>query len=107
MAKSNGLAPLPSGLLRPTTPQPDDDRAEDVEPAAEGRGDAPAESRPARARKPRTKVPSGETKGRKLNLSDDTFDRLQLAAIKRRTTISAVAEDLLSRNLPKLRIEQD
>ena len=47
------------------------------------------------------------TKGRKLSLPDSVFDRLQLTAIQRRKTVSAVAAEILDRNLPKLRIERD
>jgi hypothetical protein len=47
------------------------------------------------------------TKGRKLNLPDSVFDRLQLTAIQRRKTVSAVAAEILDRNLPKLRIERE
>jgi hypothetical protein len=47
------------------------------------------------------------TKGRKLSLPDSVFDRLQLTAIQRRKTVSAVAAEILDRNLPKLRIERE
>jgi hypothetical protein len=42
-----------------------------------------------------------------LSLPDDVYDRLQLYAIQKRTTVSAVATDVLDKNLPKLRIERD
>jgi hypothetical protein len=35
------------------------------------------------------------------------FARLQLAAIERTSTISAITGDILARNLPWLRIERD
>ena len=107
--RKNGLAPVPSGLFRPTS-SPD---VEPVEPAGdqvetEGRGDAVTqnEARAARPRRRRTPV-GGETRGRKLILPDSVFDRLQLLAIQRRATVSSVAAEILDRNLPRLRIERD
>ena len=66
------------------------------------------EPRP-RAGKPRRKpTTTGEpSKGRKLSIPDSVFERLELTAIRRKTTISAVAADVLDRNLPRLRIESD
>jgi hypothetical protein len=68
-------------------------------------GGAPIEPKP----KTRTRrvVTGGETRGRKLSLPDAVFDRLQLLAIQRRKTVSAVATEILDRNLPKLRIERE
>jgi AmiR/NasT family two-component response regulator len=40
-------------------------------------------------------------------LPDGVFDRLQLLAIQRRKTISAVATEILDRTLPRLRIERE
>jgi hypothetical protein len=51
--------------------------------------------------------PGEKTRGHKLSLPDAVFERLQLHAIKRKSTASAIAADILDRNLPKLRIEQD
>jgi hypothetical protein len=107
---------LPAGLLRPTTPaRPVESAEEPAEPveaadAAEGegqgRGDATQEARPARTRRKRPPV-SGETKGRKLHLPDQIHDRLKLVALQRRTTASAIAAEILDRNLPRLRIERE
>jgi hypothetical protein len=60
-----------------------------------------------KSRTRRTSSATGETRGRKLSLPDAVFDRLQLLAIQRRKTVSAVATEILDRNLPKLRIERD
>jgi hypothetical protein len=49
----------------------------------------------------------GGGRGRKLNLPDAVYDRLQLTAIQRRTTASAIAAEILDRNLPRLRIERE
>jgi hypothetical protein len=46
-------------------------------------------------------------KGRKLTLPDSVFDRLVLTAIKKGSTASAVAAEILDRNLPRLRIAAD
>jgi hypothetical protein len=39
---------------------------------------------------------------RGLHLSDAVWERLQLEAIRKKTTASAVAEDILSQGLPRL-----
>jgi hypothetical protein len=116
---------MPKGLFRPTTATPetppeqetaassellmtiDEPIASDAdEPQGRGEPAAPGEPRAPKSRRKRPTV-TGETKGRKLNLSDAIYDRLQLAAIQKRTTVSAVAADILERNLPRLRIERD
>jgi hypothetical protein len=43
----------------------------------------------------------------KLTLPDSVFERLELAAIKRGSTPSAVAADILNRYLPRHRIATD
>lgn len=111
--RKNGLAPVPSNLFRPTaaaTPvaRPDEDDEPPTPDHGEGRGDAPASPEPRPSRSRRRRAPAGgETKGRKLSLPDSVYDRLQLVAIQRRTTASAVATELLDRNLPRLRIERE
>ena len=62
--RKSGLAPLPTGLLRPTTAAapagPAEDPAELVEAAgddeAQGRGDATAEGKPARPHHPKALI---------------------------------------------------
>jgi hypothetical protein len=111
-AKERGIPSLASALLRPsTTPtQPEQVEADPVEDQAEaeieqGRGAVPSEPKPrSRTRRATT---GGETRGRKLSIPDSVFDRLQLTAIQRRKTISAVAAEILDRNLPRLRIERE
>jgi hypothetical protein len=39
--------------------------------------------------------------------ADAVFERLELTAIKRRSNVSAIAAEILDRNLPRLRIEQE
>jgi hypothetical protein len=48
-----------------------------------------------------------KTKGRKLHLPDDVHDRLQLLAFQKRSTISAVAAEILDRNLPRFRLDRE
>jgi hypothetical protein len=50
---------------------------------------------------------SDKGKGRKLTLPDSIFERLVLTAIERGSTASAVAAEILDRNLPRLRIAAD
>ena len=106
--RKNGLAPLPTGLFRPTAAGAQADEQVDDQAEEQGRGEAAAaaEARAPKARRKRTPT-GGETKGRKLNLPDGVYDRLQLTAIQRRSTVSAVAAEILDRNLPRLRIERD
>jgi hypothetical protein len=97
-------------LLRSTTP-PETIPPESVEDqgrAGESARVDAAESRtPApKSRRKRTPV-GGETKGRKLSLPDDVHDRLWLLARQRRTTVSAVAADILDRALPRFKVERE
>lgn len=54
-----------------------------------------------------TAAASNKGRGRKLMLPDGVFDRLVLTAIKRGSTASAVAAEILDRNLPRHRIVTD
>lgn len=63
--------------------------------------------KPARRRTVRKPPAEGPGKARKLTLPDDVFDRLQLLAFQKRTTASAVAADILNRNLPRFRVERE
>ena len=61
--------------------------------SGQGRGAAPVEAKPkARSRRVAT---GGETRGRKLSMPDAVFGRLQLLAIQRRKTVSALATEIL------------
>lgn len=81
---------------------------EAVEPAEEQGGSA-TDSRPAtpRTRRRRVDKPADKTSKRGLYLGKGVWERLQLEAIRRQTSVSAVAGDILERNLPRLRIERD
>jgi hypothetical protein len=95
-------------LLRPTAPAeaPDADGPVD-EDVAEGRGDASGDPQPGPKRVRRAKAtPAGKTRARNLHLSDDVHDRLWLLARQRKQTVSAVADDLLNKALPRWEIKR-
>jgi hypothetical protein len=58
-------------------------------------------------RRPRPSAAGDKGKGRKLTLPDGVFDRLVLTAIKRGSTASSVAAEILDRDLPRHRIVTD
>jgi hypothetical protein len=99
-------------LLRSTTP-PETIPPESADDQVEGRGGETVRVDAAEARTPapksrRKRAPvGGETKGRKLSLPDDVHDRLWLLARQRRTTVSAVAADILDRALPRFKVERE
>ncbi len=101
--------PTISALIRQpaTLPEPDTDQGE-TESVDNGEGGGRTDSRPAtrpRRRKPTTATEKTNKRG--LYLMDSTWEKLQLEAIRKRTNVSAIAGELLERNLPKLRIERD
>jgi hypothetical protein len=98
------------GLMRPTTPHetiPPEPEAgpDEAGDQAEGQGGA-AEVKPARSRRKRPVVAS-KTTGRKLILPDDVHDRLWLLARQRRQSVSAVAAEILDRNLPRFQVTRE
>jgi hypothetical protein len=109
--RKTGLATLPAGLLRPTTqpeaaPIDEPAAAEDVE---QSRGESTPESRAARTttRRKRPPLKAETARGRKISLPDEVHDRLWLLARQRRTTVSAVATEILDKNLPRWRVERE
>jgi hypothetical protein len=113
--RKTGLGSLPAGLLRPTTPQPEPEASAEPIPGLDDAGDAMAEGQgrgaapEARAPRTRSRRPpvSTETKGRKLHLPDDVHDRLWLLARQKRKSVSAVAAEILDRNLPRFKVERE
>lgn len=85
--------------------------AEDADaPADQGRGQGGEPRATSATTKPRRRkavVAADKTGKRGVYLTDGTWERLQLEAIRKRTTVSAICEDVLARNLPRLRIERD
>jgi hypothetical protein len=101
-------------LLKPTVPIADrhalpDDAAATVETEteSESRGESGPESPQAspKARRRRS-APTGKTKPRNVHLTDDVHDRLWMLARQRRTTVSAVANDLLDKALPRWEVKR-
>lgn len=95
---------IPSLMMMPTPL--DQSPADDQGGATEQGGDTPGSVPKPRPRRRRVPI-GGGGKGHKLTLPDAVFERLELTAIRRKTNISAVAADILDKNLPRLRIEQD
>jgi hypothetical protein len=78
------------------------------EAEAEGRGDqhADAQAAPARTRARRRAAPAGKTKARNIRLSDDVHNRLWLLARQRKQRLSAVANELLDKTLPRWELKR-
>jgi hypothetical protein len=96
---------IPSLMMMPTPLEPSaasDDQGGATEQGGETAGATPK----PRARRRRID-PGEKTRGHKLSLPDAVFERLELTAIRRKSTVSAIAAEILDRNLPRLRIEQD
>lgn len=112
--KKSGLAGVPAGLIRPTTPRPEP-KPEPVEApvvSEEEQGGATLpieEARPARATRAKRKAATSSRAaagGNRLYLSEDTMFRLRMTAFKKGVSLSEVAEELLARNLPKWSVER-
>jgi len=107
---------MPAALIRPTVmPTPPESDGETAPESADdpgddegqGRGDSNGSARRTTRRRPRASAVGEKGKGRKLTLPDSVFDRLVLTAIKKGSTASAVAAEILDRNLPRLKITAD
>jgi macrodomain Ter protein organizer (MatP/YcbG family) len=61
----------------------------------------------AKPRRRRPSAPVEKTSKRGVYLSDAVWERLQLEAIRKKTTVSAICNDVLDRNLLRLRIERE
>ena len=117
MATNNGrgIPALPSTLIRPmgptTTPsEPEAGQVDLDEPGEPAEGQGRGDQRGSAARKPRRKPPSSpaeKTNKRGLHLTDSVWDRLQYEAIRKRTTVSAVAGEMLERTLPRFKVERE
>jgi hypothetical protein len=90
-----------------TPPEPEGTAGPPEEPInpTEGQGRGP-ELRPARTRR-RRPAPTAKASKRGVYLTDATWERLQLEAIRRKTTASQVAGDVLDRHLPRLSIHRE
>jgi hypothetical protein len=109
--RKTGLGALPAGLLRPTTPHetipPEPETGtDDVGDQVEGQGGA-TEAKPTIRTRRKRPIVASKTTGRKLILPDDVHDRLWLLARQRRQTVSAVAAEILDRNLPRFQVTRE
>ena len=94
---------LPSGILQPTTPPDQEEQG----------GDPPAEETSAASTAPKVRkrkaasvrADSGDD-GAKLYLSPDVRFRLRMLAYQRGKKISAVANEVLDKALPKWKLER-
>jgi hypothetical protein len=104
MARQLGLQ---DGILARTV-APLETNGEPVDDQADAEnGQSRGGLRTPRPRRTRRRLAGEKVSGRKLQLRDAVFERLQLAAIKRRTNPSAIADEILDRNLPKLKITSE
>jgi hypothetical protein len=99
-------ATMPPGLVQSTLPDPNAETADDQAGAENGQSRGVLRA-PRPRRKRRGKEHGEKMTGRKLTLRDSVFERLQLAAIKRRSNPSDVADGILDKNLPKLKITSE
>jgi hypothetical protein len=101
---------MPAELIRPTTPTRPETNGDLVEDLADGDGQGRGESggNPRKPPRRRSKPAAGEkSSAHKLTIRDSVFNRLELHAIKRGSTASAIAEEILDRQLPRHRIVTD
>lgn len=92
---------MPAGLIVETTPHESPNDGD-----GETNGQSRGETSRARGRRRRS-APGGKVSGRKFQLPDPIFERLQLHAIKKKSNPSAVLADILDRTLPKHSIATD
>jgi hypothetical protein len=90
------------------TEAPPDGNGEALDGQADGEnGQSRGGLRATRPRRPKNRLKPGEKpRGCKLNIPQSVFDRLQQTAIKRRTTMSVLAGEILDRNLPYFDVKQ-
>jgi hypothetical protein len=82
---------------------PVDDPA-DVEMNGQGRGETTAPAKPRSPKRRKSLAASDKVAGRKFQIPDGVFERLQLHAIRRRMNPSTIVAELLNRELPRLEI---
>jgi hypothetical protein len=95
-------------LFRPTAASPDAPPADDPPAEVEGQGGEPGVvEMPARPRhRARKAAAAAKTRARNIRLSDDVHDRLWQLARQRRQTVSAVADELLNKALPRYEVKR-
>jgi hypothetical protein len=80
-------------------------RSEATTLATRSRGSA--EAKPSTRTRRKRPVVTSKTTGRKLILPADVHDRLWLLARQRKTSVSAVATEILDRNLPRFSVTRE
>ncbi len=108
--KKNGMG-LPAGIFSATTTPPEPEpEAVAAEQGGQARvDDAPAEAKASRARKKKATAATGadtSDDGAKLYLTPDVRFRLRMLAYQRGKKISAVANEVLDKALPKWNLER-
>jgi hypothetical protein len=107
MARSTGLGPAGSELIRSTIPPADGNAPDDAVGDPESRGETAEETKATPAKKGRKRsTPQGKTVPRKFVLSEEADERLWQTARKRKLTVSAVVNQLLLRHLPKWEVRE-
>jgi hypothetical protein len=96
---------MPAELVKSTLPDPNGEPADDQ--AEETNGQSRGGFSASRPRRRRRTMPGGKVSGRKFQLPDSAFERLQLQAIRKRSNPSAILTDILDKELPKLKITSD
>ena len=100
--RTTGMS-LPAGILQPTTPPEPEGQGGDVQ------ADDQAGAKPAKARKKQAEAATGadvSDDGAKLYLSPDVRFRLRMLAYQRGKKISAVANEVLDKALPRWNLER-
>jgi hypothetical protein len=100
---------LPTGIFSATT-RPEPEVAELIEQGGEGRLDeSPVEAKASKARKKKATAATGadtSDDGAKLYLTPDVRFRLRMLAYQRGKKISAVANEVLDKALPRWNLER-
>jgi hypothetical protein len=94
-------------MLAPTLASQANGELADDQAGVETNGQSRGVLRAIRPRRGRRVSPGGKVSGRKFQMPDSVFQRLQLHAIKKGSNPSAVLTDLLDRELPKHKITTD
>jgi len=95
----------PDDLVRGLMTRPDASEALLDDPAE---GETNGQSRGGKRKSPRRgRPPKEKRKGRNLKLSESVFERLQLEAIKKKWSVSDVAQFILDGALPKHAIKTE
>ena len=109
--KKSGMT-LPAGIFSSTT-RPDPEPIEPIEAAEQGGSapldEAPGEAKATRGRKKKATLATGADTGddgAKLYLSPDVRFRLRMLAYQRGKKISAVANEVLDKALPRWTLER-